>query len=85
MVPIPDRQEDSSLMYIPSLPNLGIMHEIYDCPPGNFENVYINFRPFGLRQTSFMIDGEKVGIEIRGGSAPAGHSKVKGEAKGEKS
>ena len=27
---------------------IGIMHETYEVPKGNWENVYHNFRPFGL-------------------------------------
>lgn len=48
--------------------DLGIMHEIYDCPAGNFENVYINFRPFGFRQTKWIVDGEQVPAQIDGGA-----------------
>ena len=29
-------------------PHIGIMHEIYSAPKGHWENVYHNFRPFGL-------------------------------------
>jgi len=43
------------------------MHEVYECQPGSYENVYINFREFGLRTTKWDIDGERKGIEIRGG------------------
>lgn len=28
--------------------HLGIMHEVYEVPAGNWENVYHNFRPFGI-------------------------------------
>jgi hypothetical protein len=43
------------------------MHEIYDCPAGNFENVYINFRPFGFRETRWLVDGEQVPAAVDGG------------------
>jgi len=29
-------------------PHMGIAHEVYEVPPGNWENVYHNFRPFGI-------------------------------------
>ncbi len=28
--------------------HIGIMHEIYSAPKGNWENIYHNFRPFGM-------------------------------------
>lgn len=31
-----------------TLPHLGIMHEVYAAPKGNWENIYVNFRPFGM-------------------------------------
>lgn len=31
-------------------PHIGIMHEVYDVPAGNWENIYQNFRPFGVRK-----------------------------------
>jgi hypothetical protein len=29
-------------------PHIDIMHEIYSAPVGNWENIYHNFRPFGM-------------------------------------
>lgn len=29
-------------------PHFGIMHEVYEVPAGNWENVFHNFRPFGI-------------------------------------
>lgn len=45
----------------------GLMHEIYDCPPGHFENVYINYRTFGFRTTKWLVDGKQIPAEVRGG------------------
>ena len=37
---------------------IGIMHELYNVPAGHHENVYYNYRPFGLVNTSYLVDGE---------------------------
>jgi hypothetical protein len=29
-------------------PHIGVMHEVYEVPAGNWENVFHNFRPFGI-------------------------------------
>lgn len=29
-------------------PHIGISHEVYEVPAGNWENVYMNFRPFAI-------------------------------------
>lgn len=29
-------------------PHLGIRHEVYAAPRGHWENVYVNFQPFGM-------------------------------------
>jgi hypothetical protein len=29
-------------------PHIGIMHEVYEVPAGNWENVFHNYRPFGI-------------------------------------
>jgi hypothetical protein len=34
------------------------MHELYNVPAGQHENVYHNYRPFGMVETSFVVDGE---------------------------
>lgn len=47
------------------------MHELYNSPAGEFENVYINFRPFGFKETKWMVDGEKVPAAIQKGGGPA--------------
>jgi hypothetical protein len=28
--------------------HIGVMHEVYEVPAGNWENVFHNFRPFGI-------------------------------------
>jgi hypothetical protein len=58
------------------------MHEVYECQPGSYENVYINFREFGMRTTKWDIDGERKGVDVRGGPKPAPVTTEKGE-KGE--
>ena len=32
-------------------PHIGISHEVYEVPAGNWENVYHNFRPFGISES----------------------------------
>jgi hypothetical protein len=56
------------------------MHEIYDCPAGNFENVYINFRTFGFRQTKWLVDGEQVAADIDGGGTKKIEEKFKSKS-----
>ena len=36
-------------------PHLGIMHEVYDAPPGAWENIYVNFPPFGIGEAFHFI------------------------------
>ena len=35
-----------------SHPHLGIMHEVFAAPKGHWENIYINFKPFGMGESS---------------------------------
>jgi hypothetical protein len=37
---------------------IGIMHELYNVQAGQHENVYLNYRPFGLVNTSYVVEGE---------------------------
>ena len=37
---------------------LGIMHEKYNVPAGQHENISMNYRPFGMVNTSFVVDGD---------------------------
>lgn len=37
---------------------IGIMHEMYNVPAGQHENISMNYRPFGIGNTSFVVDGE---------------------------
>ena len=30
------------------LAHIGIMHDVYAAPKGHWENIYLNFRPFGM-------------------------------------
>ena len=30
------------------MPFMGIMHEVYAIPKGHWENIYVNYRPFGM-------------------------------------
>ncbi|KAI9734345.1 MAG: hypothetical protein M1834_002451 [Cirrosporium novae-zelandiae] len=42
--------------------HIGISHEVYSVPNGNWEGIYINFKPTGLGATSHLVkdkDGEK--------------------------
>ena len=34
------------------------MHEMYNVPAGQHENISMNYRPFGIGNTSFVVDGE---------------------------
>ncbi|MCJ1462829.1 hypothetical protein MMC07_001432 [Pseudocyphellaria aurata] len=36
-------------------PHLGIMHEVYAAPPGAWENIYVNFVPFGMGESSRVL------------------------------
>ncbi|MCJ1433422.1 hypothetical protein MMC27_002782 [Xylographa pallens] len=40
-------------------PSVGFMHEVYSSPGGQWQNVYYNFRPFGLAQTKYMVQSGK--------------------------
>jgi hypothetical protein len=42
----------------------GIMHETYNCPAGQHENIYNNFRPFGQVNTTWEVDNEMGEKEI---------------------
>lgn len=44
--------------------HIGIMHEVYAVPKGHWENIYVNFRPFGMGQMQF-VDGD-AGVEEEG-------------------
>jgi hypothetical protein len=37
---------------------IGIMHEMYNVQAGQHENISMNYRPFGMVHTSFIVDGE---------------------------
>lgn len=34
------------------------MHEMYNVPAGQHENISMNYRPFGMGNTSNVVDGE---------------------------
>ncbi|KAH7076194.1 hypothetical protein FB567DRAFT_632464 [Paraphoma chrysanthemicola] len=36
-------------------PHIGVAHETYEVPAGNWENVYHNFRPFGLANAQYPV------------------------------
>ncbi|KAH7063817.1 hypothetical protein BKA63DRAFT_526244 [Paraphoma chrysanthemicola] len=36
-------------------PHIGVMHETYEVPAGNWENVYHNFRPFGIANAQYPV------------------------------
>ncbi|KAF2821383.1 hypothetical protein CC86DRAFT_459045 [Ophiobolus disseminans] len=38
-----------------NFPHLGVSHEVYEVPAGNWENVYHNFRPFGITNTEYPV------------------------------
>ncbi|KAF2106888.1 hypothetical protein BDV96DRAFT_617097 [Lophiotrema nucula] len=42
----------------------GLMHEVYEVPAGNWENVSANFRPFGLTNARFPVETEKDGQKV---------------------
>ena len=42
-----------------TIPHLGIMHEIYQSPPGMWENVYMGFQPTLLGATTYLKEGDK--------------------------
>ena len=35
-------------------PQLGIMHEVYAAPHGHWENIYVNFKPFGMGKFGWL-------------------------------
>lgn len=35
-------------------PHLGIMHEVYAAPPGAWENINVNFIPFGIGKSRLL-------------------------------
>ena len=37
-------------------PHLGIMHEVYAAPPGSWENISVNFAPFGMGELGHCFD-----------------------------
>ncbi|KAF2270163.1 hypothetical protein CC78DRAFT_528656 [Lojkania enalia] len=41
----------------------GLMHELYEVPAGHWENIYLNFRPFGISNARFPMTkgGTKLG------------------------
>lgn len=39
-------------------PHLGIAHEVYEIPAGGWENVYHNFRRFGIALNEYQVEGE---------------------------
>jgi hypothetical protein len=39
-------------------PHIGVGHEVYEVPAGNWENVYHNFRPFGICKFGFVACGQ---------------------------
>ncbi|KAL9105667.1 MAG: hypothetical protein Q9187_008671 [Circinaria calcarea] len=60
-------------------PHIGIMHETYVVPWGNWENIYDNFHPIGMGQTvPFAQQSEK------GGNGPASTTSPLVEVKGAK-
>jgi len=47
-----------SLFYSWDVLMTGIMHEMYSVQAGQHENISMNYRPFGIVNTSFVVDGE---------------------------
>ncbi|KAL4923546.1 monooxygenase fmaE [Aspergillus undulatus] len=39
-------------------PDISIMHEVYEAPAGQWETVYINYKPTGLASAVFPVSGE---------------------------
>jgi hypothetical protein len=39
-----------------TFPHIGVSHEVYEVPAGNWENVYHNFRPFALCKYCLLED-----------------------------
>lgn len=60
-----------------AFPHIGIMHETYQVPAGNWENVFHNYRPFGIANAKYPVSratgGEenKEAVEWVGGLRPA--------------
>ncbi|KAF1990759.1 hypothetical protein K402DRAFT_389670 [Aulographum hederae CBS 113979] len=44
---------------IKGLDHIAILHEIYEVPRGNWENIYVNSQPTGLGAARFRVGGEK--------------------------
>ncbi|KAL6705130.1 hypothetical protein ACN47E_007235 [Coniothyrium glycines] len=44
-------------------PHIGIMHETYEVPAGSWENVFHNFRPFGISNAKYPVSGKATGGE----------------------
>jgi hypothetical protein len=38
-------------------PHIGIAHEVYEVPAGSWENIYHNFRPFGMCKLDLTLNG----------------------------
>jgi hypothetical protein len=39
-------------------PHIGLSHETYEVLAGNWENIYLNFRPFGISKSALMLFGQ---------------------------
>ncbi|KAF2030782.1 hypothetical protein EK21DRAFT_111653 [Setomelanomma holmii] len=39
-------------------PHIGVGHEVYEVPAGNWENVYHNFRPFGISNAEYPVSSK---------------------------
>jgi len=48
-------------------PHIGIAHEVYEVPAGNWENVFHNFKPFGISATTYPVPSS-VGETEKNGS-----------------
>ncbi|ORY18776.1 hypothetical protein BCR34DRAFT_553445 [Clohesyomyces aquaticus] len=52
--------------------HLGVMHETYEVPAGNWENVFHNFKPFGIANAKFPVSvSGKEEVEWVSGLRPA--------------
>ncbi|KAF2477632.1 uncharacterized protein BDR25DRAFT_274927 [Lindgomyces ingoldianus] len=45
------------------LPHVGVMHEAYEVPAGNWENIFHNFKPFAIGNTKFALKRPSTELE----------------------
>jgi hypothetical protein len=44
--------------------HIGVAHEVYEVPAGNWETIYVNMRPFGLGTSPFLLTDRIVSLIV---------------------